>query len=144
MLKSKEPGTNGGYQAEYMKYQPVNSGLFKIPGKPEDYTDDQLASLQTLSDVMVTGYHAALNAEARPGYTGAVIGDSAVGLAGVIGAKLLGAEKIILLSHNDDCAQLGKKFGAIDIVSMRDEKAIKVEWVYHMQNLSQTNYYGRM
>lgn len=93
---------------------------------------------------MVTGYHAALNAEVRPGYTVAVIGDSAVGLAGVIGAKLLGAEKIILLSHNDDCAQLGKKFGAIDIVSMRDEKAIKVEWVYHMQNLSQTNYYGRI
>lgn len=93
---NQKSGTNGGYQAEYMKYQLANSGLVKIPGKPEDYTDDQLASLQTLSDVMATGYHAALNAEVKPGYTVAVIGDGAVGLAGIIGAKLLGAEKIIL------------------------------------------------
>lgn len=54
---------------------------------------------------MVTGYHAALNAEVRPGYTVAVIGDSAVGLAGVIGAKLLGAEKLffyltMMIVHN--------------------------------------------
>ena len=82
-----------------MKYQPVNSGLVKIPGKPADYNDDQLVSLQTLSDVMVTGYHAALNAEVRPGYT------VAVGLAGVIGTKLLGAEKLffyltMMIVHN--------------------------------------------
>ncbi len=88
-----------------MKYQPVNSGLVKIPGKPADYNDDQLVSLQTLSDVMVTGYHAALNAEVRPGYTVAVIGYSAVGLAGVIGTKLLGAEKLffyltMMIVHN--------------------------------------------
>ena len=106
-----------------MKYEPANSGLVKIYGKPEDYTDDQLASLQTLSDVMATGYHAALNAEVKPGYTVEVVGDDAVGLAGVIGAKLLGAEKIILLSHHDDRAQLDKEFGAIDVVSSRDEQA---------------------
>ena len=120
-----KPGTNGGYQAEFMKYEPANSGLVKIPGKPGDYTDDQLASLQTLSDVMATGYHAALNAEVKKGDTVAVIGDGAVGLAGVIGAKLLGAEKIILLSHHDDRAQLGKEFGATDIVSSRDDQAVK-------------------
>ena len=32
---NQKTGTNGGYQAEYMKYQPANSGLVKIPGKPE-------------------------------------------------------------------------------------------------------------
>lgn len=53
---NQKPETNGGYQAEHMKYEPANSGLVKIYGKPEDYTDDQLASLQTLSDVMATGY----------------------------------------------------------------------------------------
>lgn len=52
-----------------------------------------------------------------------MIGDGAVGLAGVIGAKLLGAEKIILLSHHDDRAQLDKEFGAIYVVSSRDEQA---------------------
>ena len=106
-----------------MKYEPANYGLVKIYGKPKDYTDDQLASLPTLSDVMATGYHAALNAEVKPGYTIAVIEDGAVGLAGVIGAKLLGAEKIILLSHHDDRAQLDKEFGAIYVVSSRDEQA---------------------
>ncbi|MCH3904304.1 MAG: alcohol dehydrogenase catalytic domain-containing protein [Lactobacillus sp.] len=122
---NQKPGTNGGYQAEYMKYEPANSGLVKIPGKPEDYTDEQLASLQTLSDVMATGYHAALNAEVKKGDTVAVIGDGAVGLCGVIGAKLLGADKIILLSHHEDRAKLGREFGATDIVFSRGEQAAR-------------------
>lgn len=81
--------------------------------------------LHVLMDLKATAYHAALNAEVKPGYTVAVIGDDAVGLAGVTGAKLLDAEKIILLSHHDDRAQLGRKFGATDIVSSRDEEAVK-------------------
>lgn len=120
-----KPGNNGGYQAEYMIYSPANSGLVKIPGKPDNYTDDQLASLQTLSDVMATGYHAALNAEVKKGDTVAVIGDGAVGLCGIIAAKLLGAEKIILLSHHKDRAELGKEFGANNIVSSRGDDAVK-------------------
>lgn len=120
-----KPGTNGGYQAEFMKYEPANSGLVKIPGTPADYTTDQLASLQTLSDVMATGFHAAKSAEVKKGDTVAVIGDGAVGLCGVIGAKLLGAEKIILLSHHDDRAALGKEFGAIDIVSTKGDQAVQ-------------------
>src|SRR6266566_2456340 len=60
--------------------------------------DDQLMpSLLTLSDVMATGHHAALGAEVSPGKTVAVVGDGAVGLCGVIAAKRLGAERIILL-----------------------------------------------
>lgn len=122
---NRKSGDNGGYQAEYMKYEPANSGLVKIPGKPEDYIDAQLASFQTLSDVMATGYHAAQNAEVKPGSTVAVIGDGAVGLCGVIGAKLLGASKIILLSHHEDRAELGKAFGATDIVDTRGDEAIQ-------------------
>ena len=122
---NRKSGDNGGYQAEYMKYEPANSGLVKIPGKPEDYTDAQLASFQTLSDVMATGYHAAQNAEVKPGSTVTVIGDGAVGLCGVIGAKLLGASKIILLSHHEDRAELGKAFGATDIVDTRGDEAIQ-------------------
>lgn len=53
---NQKPETNGGSQAERMKYEPANSGLVKIYSKSEDYTDDQLASLQTLSAVMATGY----------------------------------------------------------------------------------------
>ncbi|RXI21784.1 Zn-dependent alcohol dehydrogenase [Pediococcus pentosaceus] len=122
---NRKSGDNGGYQAENMKYEPANSGLVKIPGKPEDYTDAQLASFQTLSDVMATGYHAAQSAEVKPGSTVAVIGDGAVGLCGVIGARLLGASKIILLSHHEDRAELGKAFGATDIVDTRGDEAIQ-------------------
>lgn len=116
---------SSGYQAEYVRFQHAQWSLVKVPGKPEDYTEGMLKSFLALADVMATGYHAALNAEVKPGYTVAVIGDGAVGLAGVIGTKLLGAEKIILLSHHDDRAQLGKEFGATDIVSSRDEEAVK-------------------
>lgn len=121
---NQKPGTNGGYQAEVMKYTPANSGLVKIPGQPSDYSDDQLASLQTLSDVMATGFHAAKNAEVKAGDTVAVIGDGAVGLCGVIGAKLLGAKKIILVSHHADRAALGREFGATDIVDQRGDEAV--------------------
>lgn len=122
---NQKPGINGGYQAEFMKYEPANSGLVKIPGTPADYTADQLASLQTLSDVMATGFHAAKSAEVKKGDTVAVIGDGAVGLCGVIGAKLLGAEKIILLSHHEDRAALGKAFGATDIVATKGDQAVQ-------------------
>lgn len=118
-----EPGGNKGYQAEYLRFKNA-SALVKIPGKPEDYTEDQLNDLLALSDVMATGYHAAASAEVKKGDTVAVIGDGAVGLCGVIAAKLRGASKIILLSHHEDRAKLGKEFGATDIVSERDEEAV--------------------
>lgn len=99
--------------------------MVKIPDQPSDNTEEQLNDPLTLSDVMATGYHAAASAEVKPGDTVAVIGDGAVGLCGVIAAKLLSAEKIILLSHHEDRAALGKEFGATDIVSERGEDAVK-------------------
>lgn len=119
-----EVGGNKGYQSEKLRFKNA-SALVKIPGQPSDYTEEQLNDLLTLSDVMATGYHAAASAEVKPGNTVAVIGDGAVGLCGVIAAKLLGAEKIILLSHHEDRAALGKEFGATDIVSERGEDAVK-------------------
>lgn len=115
---------NKGYQSEKLRFKNA-SALVKIPGQPSDYTEEQLNELLTLSDVMATGYHAAASAEVKPGDAVAVIGDGAVGLCGVIVAKLLGAEKIILLSHHEDRAALGKEFGATDIVSERGEYAVK-------------------
>ncbi len=119
-----EVGGNKGYQSEKLRFKNA-SALVKIPGQLSDYTEEQLNDLLTLSDVMATGYHAAASAEVKPGDTVAVIGDGAVGLCGVIAAKLRGAEKIILLSHHEDRAALGKEFGATDIVSERGEDAVK-------------------
>ncbi|MGQ4828246.1 Zn-dependent alcohol dehydrogenase, partial [Enterococcus faecalis] len=81
-------------------------------------------SLLTLSDVMGTGHHAALAARVVPGKPVAVIGDGAVGLCGVIAAKRLGAQQIIMLGRHEARTALAREFGATDIVAERGEEAI--------------------
>ena len=84
-----------------------------------------MPSLLTLSDVMGTGHHAALTARVGPGKIVAVVGDGAVGLCGVIAAKRLGAEQIIILGRHPDRIALARAFGATDVVSERGEEAIE-------------------
>jgi len=83
-----------------------------------------MPSLLTLTDVMATGHHAAVSARVGPGKSVAVVGGGAVGLCGVIAARRLGAEQIILLDRHADRITLAKEFGATDIVSERGEEAI--------------------
>jgi threonine dehydrogenase-like Zn-dependent dehydrogenase len=84
-----------------------------------------MPSLLALTDVMSTGHHAAVSARVGPGKTAAVVGDGAVGLCGVIAARRLRAERIILLGRHPDRVALGKQFGATDIVSERGEAAVE-------------------
>ena len=84
-----------------------------------------MPSLLTLSDVMGTGHHAALAAKVGPGKSVAVVGDGAVGLCGVIAARRLGAEQIILLGRHPDRIALARAFGATDIVSERGDAAVE-------------------
>ncbi|WP_071131254.1 zinc-dependent alcohol dehydrogenase family protein [Enterococcus timonensis] len=121
---NQESGGNGGYQGEYLRFTNANWALVKIPGQPEDYSDEQLNSLLTLADVMATGYHAAATAEVKAGDTVVVIGDGAVGLCGVIAAKLRGAKRIIALSRHEDRQKLAVEFGATDIVAERGDEAV--------------------
>lgn len=120
-----EPGGNAGYQGEYLRFTNADWALIKIPGQPSDYSDDVLNSLLTLADVMATGYHAAKTAEVKAGDTVVVMGDGAVGLCGVIGAKLLGATHIIAMSRHADRQALAKEFGATDIVAERGDEAVE-------------------
>ena len=83
-----------------------------------------MPSLLTLTDVMATGHHAAISAKVDSGKTVAVVGGGAVGLCGVIAARRLGAEQIILLDRHADRIALAREFGATDIVSERGEEAI--------------------
>lgn len=122
---NQEEGGNGGYQGEYLRFTNADWALVKIPGQPEDYSDSVLNSLLTLADVMATGYHAAASAEVKKGDTVVVMGDGAVGLCGVIAAKMRGATRIIAMSRHADRAQLAKEFGATDIVPERGEEAVK-------------------
>jgi threonine dehydrogenase-like Zn-dependent dehydrogenase len=89
---------------------------------------DLVPSLLTLSDVMSTGWFAAEAANVKPGGTVAVVGDGAVGLLGVLSAKVLGAERIIAMSRHDARQKLARDFGATDIVTERgDEGAARIK-----------------
>jgi Threonine dehydrogenase and related Zn-dependent dehydrogenases len=122
---NQESGGNGGYQGEYLRFTNANWALVKIPGEPKDYSDEMLNNLLTLADVMATGYHAAASAEVKDGDTVVVMGDGAVGLCGVISAKLRGAKRIIAMSRHEDRQKLAKEFGATDIIAERGDEAVK-------------------
>lgn len=78
-----------------------------------------LPALLSLSDVMATGWHAAVSAGVAPGSTTVVVGDGAVGLCGVLAAATLGAERIIALSRHAPRQALARRFGATHIIEAR-------------------------
>jgi len=111
----------GGAQAEAVRVPYADGTLFVLPVGEDDAL---MPSLLTLSDVMGTGHHAAVVAGVSPGKSVAVVGDGAVGLCGVIAAKRLGAEQIIILGRHEDRIALAREFGATDVVSERGEEAV--------------------
>jgi threonine dehydrogenase-like Zn-dependent dehydrogenase len=115
-------GDLDGGQGEAVRVPQADGTLVVLPVGEDDAL---MPSLLTLSDVMGTGHHAALAARVAPGHTVAVVGDGAVGLCGVLAAKRLGAEQIILLGRHPDRIVLGRDFGATDIVSERGDEAIE-------------------
>ncbi len=114
-------GTLDGAQAEALRIPYADGTLYPL-NVGED--DTLMPSLLTLSDVLGTGHHAAVTARVRPGGSVAVVGDGAVGLCGVIAAKRLGAERIILMGRHQARIELGRQFGATDIVSERGDEGI--------------------
>jgi len=115
-------GDVDGGQGEAVRVPQADGTLVVLPVGADD---SLMPSLLTLSDVMGTGHHAAVAAKVGPGKTVAVVGDGAVGLCGVIAAKRLGAERIILLGSNPERIALGQEFGATDVVRERGEEAIE-------------------
>lgn len=117
-------GINGidGGQGEAVRVPQADGTLVVLPVAVDSVL---MPSLLTLSDVMATGHHAALAARVGPGETAAIVGDGAVGLCGVIAARRLGAEKIILLGRHPDRIEMAKEFGATDIVPERGADAVQ-------------------
>src|SRR5919199_15315 len=117
-------GNNGmnGAQAEALPIPYADGTLYPLPVGEDNAL---MPSLLTLSDVMGTGHHAAVVAKVAPGTRVAVVGDGAVGLCGVIAAKRLGAEQIIILGRHPDRIALAREFGATDVVSERGDEAIE-------------------
>ena len=111
-----------GAQAEAVRIPQADGTLFVLPVGKDDAL---MPSLLTLSDVMGTGHHAAVAAKVAPGETVAVVGDGAVGLCGVIAARRLGAEQIIMLGRHADRIAFSREFGATDLVSERGAEAVE-------------------
>jgi threonine dehydrogenase-like Zn-dependent dehydrogenase len=111
-----------GGQGEAVRVPLADGTLVPLPVGPDHAL---MPSLLTLTDVMGTGHHAARAARVGPGKITAVVGDGAVGLCGVIAAKRLGAERIIMLGRHPDRIALAREFGATDVVSDRGENAVE-------------------
>ncbi|MFI2207479.1 zinc-dependent alcohol dehydrogenase family protein [Streptomyces sp. NPDC020192] len=111
----------GGCQAEYIRIPLADGTLVATPNQPDE---QHIASLLACSDVMGTGWYAAVAAEVRPGSTVAVVGDGAVGLSAVIAARELGAERIIAMSRHESRQKLATEFGATDIVTERGDEGV--------------------
>ncbi|NPC96418.1 zinc-dependent alcohol dehydrogenase family protein [Nocardioides sp. zg-DK7169] len=104
-------------QAELARVTQADGSLVKIG---DDAPDPALVpSLLALSDVMPTGWHAAVSANVTPGSTVVVVGDGAVGLCGVLAASTMGAERVIAMSRHARRQELARAFGATDIVAER-------------------------
>ena len=117
-----DTGDVDGAQAEAVRVPLADGTLVVLPVGADNAL---LPSLLTLSDVMGTGHHAAVAANVGPGKTVAVVGDGAVGLCGVIAARRLRAEQIIILGRHPDRIALAREFGATDVVSERGDEAVE-------------------
>lgn len=117
-------GEGDGGQAEYVRVPHANGTLLTVPGAAFD--EKTMASLLALTDVMSTGYHAAVSAGVTSGDTVAVVGDGAVGLCGVLAARLLGAARIIVLASTHESRHaLAREWGATDVITVRGEAAVR-------------------
>jgi threonine dehydrogenase-like Zn-dependent dehydrogenase len=117
----REAAAPDGAQAQRLRVPLADGTLVATPGVP---TDDLVPSLLAASDVLGTGWFAAVAAEAGPGRTVAVVGDGAVGLMGVLAARQLGAERIVAMSRHVTRQKLALEFGATDVVAERGDGGV--------------------
>ncbi len=110
-----------GTQAQFARIPLADGTLVATPDMP---SDDLIPSLLAASDVLGTGWFAAVAADAGPGKTFAVVGDGAVGLCAVLAARQLGAERIIAMSRHLERQRLARAFGATEIVTERGDAGV--------------------
>ncbi|WPB55854.1 zinc-dependent alcohol dehydrogenase family protein [Xylophilus sp. GOD-11R] len=111
----------GGAQAPLLRVPLAQGTLVPVRGMPRP---EMIPGLLATSDVLGTGWFAALAAQVRPGGTAVVVGDGAVGLLGVMSARQMGAGRIIAMSRHADRQALAREFGATDIVVERGTEGV--------------------
>lgn len=110
-------GTASG-QAEYTRVNQADGSLVRTD-RPDP---SAYPSLLALTDVMATGWHAAVAAGVREGGSVVVVGDGAVGLCGVLAASVMGAETIIAMSRHESRQRIATEFGATHLVAERGKE----------------------
>lgn len=88
---------NGGYpggQAEFVRVPKANTGPLVIPDST--LTDEHVLFL---SDIVPTGYQAALNAQVEPGSTVAIFCAGPVRMMAVACCRMLGAERTFMVGQ---------------------------------------------
>jgi len=114
------PGVDAG-QGQAVRVPQAQGTLVKVPVAEDSAL---MPSLLTLSDVFCTGHHGVVTARVQPGHSVTVVGDGAVGLCAVLAAKRLGADRIILMGRHFDRTDLGRDFGATDVVAERGDEGV--------------------
>jgi threonine dehydrogenase-like Zn-dependent dehydrogenase len=102
----------GGYpggQAEYLRVPFADTTHIKVP---EGIDDEKLLFL---SDILPTGWQAAVQADIQPGDTVAVWGCGPVGQMTIRSAILLGAEQVIAIDHLPERLSMAAAAGAVTI-----------------------------
>jgi threonine dehydrogenase-like Zn-dependent dehydrogenase len=107
-----------GGQGEYVRVPLADGTLVSTRETPDTA---MIPSLLALSDVMGTGWHAAMAAGVQEGDTVVVVGDGAVGLSGVLAASRMGAERVVAMSRHEARQQVARSFGATDVIVERGE-----------------------
>jgi threonine dehydrogenase-like Zn-dependent dehydrogenase len=116
-------GVVEGGQSELVRV-PLADGTLAV--MPEPLSDpDHEASLLPLVDMMSTAWHGLTGASLQAGQAVAVIGDGAVGLAAVHGARAKCAEPIVCLGHHEDRLAVAERLGATHLVSSREPDEIE-------------------
>src|SRR5437867_10559496 len=128
------PNCQSGYQSSCQHREWISTAqapLLRVPladgtlvPTAEIPPNDMIPSLLALSDVMGTGWFAAHAANVKPGSTAVVVGDGAVGLLGLLSAKQMGADRILVMSRHDSRQKIAREFGATDIVTERGDEGV--------------------
>jgi threonine dehydrogenase-like Zn-dependent dehydrogenase len=101
-------GIPGG-QAEFVRVPKANVGPLVIP-------DAGLEDKQVLflSDILPTGYMAAVNAAIGKGSSVAIFGAGPVGLMAAASARLLGAERIFMVDHHQYRLEFARRANGVE------------------------------
>ncbi len=110
-----------GAQSHFARVPLADGTLIALDQQPDD---DLIPSLLAASDVLGTGWYAAVAAQVQPGSTAVVVGDGAVGLMGVLAAKQLGAARVVAMSRHKARQELALEYGATNIVAERGEEGV--------------------